>query len=77
MEEIIKLDLLGFYCPIPVHELRKAINSSDKEVIFELVCDDPETLHDIPALCQRMGVELESVSEKSGEYSFRIIKTFP
>lgn len=68
---------MGFYCPIPVHELRKAINSTDQESIFELVCDDPETLHDIPILCERMGVKLESVSEKSGEYYFRIIKTIP
>ena len=66
---------MGFYCPIPVHELRKAINPTQQESIFELVCDDPETLHDIPALCDRMGVELESVSEKSGEYHFKIKKT--
>ena len=66
---------MGFYCPIPVHELRKAINSAHQESIFELVCDDPETLHDIPSLCERMGVKLESVTEISGEYHFKIIKT--
>ena len=37
-----------------------------------MVCDDPETLHDIPALCDRMGITLERVTERSGEYTFVI-----
>ena len=37
-----------------------------------MVCDDPETLHDMPALCDRIGIELLAVSEESGEYTFRI-----
>ena len=37
-----------------------------------MVCDDPETLHDIPALCDRMGITLEKVAERSGEYTFVI-----
>ena len=60
-----------------MHELRKASNSTQHESVFELICDDPETLQDIPSLCERMGVKLESVTEKSGEYHFRIIKTIP
>jgi|TARA_B110000881_G_C18402610_1_gene426771 TusA-related sulfurtransferase len=72
-EVVIRLDLLGFYCPIPVHELRKALNSSEIGTIFDLVCDDPETLHDVPALCERMGITLENMEEKSGEYTFRIV----
>ena len=34
--------------------------------------DSPETLHDIPALCDRMGVVLEEVNEESGEFRFVI-----
>lgn len=37
-----------------------------------MVCDDPETLHDMPALCDRMRLELLGVSEDAGEYTFRI-----
>jgi len=40
--------------------------------VFEVVCDDPETLLDMPALCDRMGLDLLSVSEDAGEYTFRI-----
>jgi len=67
-----RLDLLGFLCPIPVHETRRALEASDGGAVLEVVCDDPETLHDIPALCDRMGITLERVSERSGEYTFVI-----
>ena len=40
--------------------------------LIEVVCDDPETLHDIPALCDRMGVILEKVEEEDGEFRFLI-----
>ena len=40
--------------------------------IIEVICDDPETLHDIPALCDRLNVELRGVNEQSGEYRFLI-----
>ena len=66
------LDLLGFLCPIPVHETRRALNQCENGEILEVVCDDPETLHDIPALCDRMRVKLEGVEENSGEYTFVI-----
>jgi TusA-related sulfurtransferase len=69
-----RLDLLGFLCPIPVHETRRALEVSEEGDVLEVVCDDPETLHDIPALCDRMGVTLERVAERSGEYTFVISK---
>ena len=72
------LDLLGFFCPIPIHETKAAIFSlsvqleSDTTWVLEVVCDDPETLRDIPTLCDRMGVNLLEVVENSGEYVFFI-----
>ena len=66
------LNLLGFFCPVPIHESRRAVEASDGESMFEVICDDPETLHDMPALCDRMGLDLLGVSEHAGEYTFRI-----
>jgi len=43
-------------------------------VSLEVKCDDPETLRDIPALCDRLGVNLLSVKEESGEFIFLICK---
>ena len=67
----MRIDLLGFLCPIPVHETRRVLKGCAHGDKIEVICDDPETLHDIPALCDRMGVVLEEVNEESGE--FRIV----
>ena len=49
-DKIIILDLLGFFCPVPIHETRKVLDKLDNGVIIEVLCDDPETKHDMPAL---------------------------
>ena len=66
------INLVGFLCPIPVHVTRRALENSDIGDILEVICDDPETVHDIPALCNRMGIELVRIEELSGEYKFVI-----
>ena len=69
---IRSIDLIGFLCPIPVHETRRVLKHCDYGEVIEVLCDDPETLHDIPALCDRMGVILERVEEEDGEFRFLI-----
>jgi len=71
-EDMRRIDLIGFLCPIPVHETRRVLTHCDDGEVIEVLCDDPETLHDIPALCDRMGVILEKVEEKDGEFRFLI-----
>ena len=73
-EGIVSLNLLGFLCPVPVHETRRAVENATQGTLFAVLCDDPETLHDIPALCDRMGLVLLGVNEDAGEYVFRIEK---
>ncbi|MCH1524744.1 MAG: sulfurtransferase TusA family protein [Candidatus Thalassarchaeaceae archaeon] len=73
-DKIIILDLLGFFCPVPIHETRKVLDKLDNGVIIEVLCDDPETKHDMPALCSRLNVELINITEKSGEFIYRIKK---
>ena len=72
MPKARRVDVLGFYCPVPVHEARKALNEMEDAEILEVVSDDPETLHDIPALVARLNITLESVTENAGEFTFRI-----
>ena len=69
-----RLDLLGFFCPVPVHETRKVLREMLEGEILDVLGDDPETLRDMPALCDRIGVELISVKEDSGEYRFLMRK---
>ena len=71
---IILLDLIGFYCPIPVHETRKLLDKSKPGTIVKVVCDDPETKHDMPALCSRLDLELIDFEEKIGEFIYIIKK---
>jgi TusA-related sulfurtransferase len=73
-DKIITVDLLGFFCPVPIHETRKVLDKLDNGVIIEVLCDDPETKHDMPALCNRLNVELINFTEKSGEFIYRIKK---
>lgn len=69
-----RLDLLGFFCPVPVHETRKILKEMKEGELLEVIGDDPETLHDMPALCERISAELISIVEESGEYIFLIRK---
>ena len=48
-EGMTRIDLIGFLCPIPVHETRRVLKQCDDGEVIEVLCDDPETLHDIPA----------------------------
>ena len=73
-ESVITVNLVGFMFPIPVHETRIAFESAASGTEMLILCDDPETLHDIPALCNRMGLNLLGVDEEAGEYGFRIQK---
>ena len=66
------LNLLGFFCPIPINETRIALSELSAGEFIEVVCDDRETLRDIPILCKRLNVSLISIVEDSGEFTFLI-----
>jgi len=59
-------------CPIPVQRLRLAIRerSSDEEI--HLLGDDPESLHDIPALLERLGLPEANISALENGWIFVI-----
>ena len=73
-DNIIILDLIGFFCPVPIHETRKVLDKLNPGSIIQVLCDDPETKHDMPALCDRLNVELISYNENSGEFIYNIKK---
>lgn len=68
------VDALGFFCPVPVYEVRKLLPKMDAGTVLELWADDPEVLHDIPMLIERTGDEILSVEENSGEYRILIAR---
>ncbi len=65
------IDATGQRCPIPVQRLRVTIREGEWEEIH-LIGDDPESLHDIPALLERMGLQPPEVVEIEGGWRFVI-----
>ena len=68
------LDVLGFHCPVPVHETKRALSKMSPGEVILVMTDDPETKMDIPALLNRSGDTLLDVEEEAGEYHYRIRK---
>lgn len=72
MEPTHKLDVLGHYCPVPVSQARKALEKLQGGNVLLVVADDPETMHDMPMLVDRLGHNLVEVVQSAGEFQFII-----
>ena len=72
MEPTHRLDVLGHYCPVPVRHARKSLEKMNDGEVLELLADDPETLHDVPILIDRLGHRLVDIIKVSGEIKFII-----
>ena len=72
MEPTHRLDVLGHYCPVPVRHARKSLEKMKGGEVLELLADDPETLHDVPILIDRLGHRLVDIIKVSGEIKFII-----
>ena len=72
--EDVTLDVLGFHCPVPVHETKRILSTMSPGDIVLVMADDPESKMDIPALLNRSGDTLLNVEEEAGEYHYRIRK---
>lgn len=66
------LDVLGFHCPVPVHESKRCLMEMKPGQSLFVMADDPETMEDIPMMCNRYGWELISTNEEAGEYHYLI-----
>jgi len=66
------LDVLGFYCPVPLYETKKAIDDLNSGSVIRIVADDPEAMHDIPMYIERTKHILHEKGELAGEYFFII-----
>ncbi|MCS5533134.1 MAG: sulfurtransferase TusA family protein [Candidatus Poseidoniaceae archaeon] len=67
-----RLNVIGFHCPIPIAELKKALQNMKGGDILEVLSDDPETCHDIPLLLMRLNHNLISIEDNAGEHKFII-----
>ncbi len=72
LTETIRLDLLGDRCPIPVQKIRKLIKNNQINSKLIVIGDDPESLHDIPALLLRLGLNPPEIEEIDSGWQYTI-----
>jgi tRNA 2-thiouridine synthesizing protein A len=70
----VVLDVVGLRCPIPVQRVRLALREMSDGGVVYLLGDDPESLHDIPALLERLGLPPADVTESGAGWKYVIIK---
>lgn len=69
------IDLIGFYCPIPVFNTREEIDRMKVGEVLEVLADDPAAEEDITRWAKRFGQEMLSLNkEKGGRLRFLIRK---
>ena len=69
----VVVDVMGLRCPIPVHRVRMTLKDLEEGVIH-VMGDDPESLHDIPALLERLGLPPAEISEIDDGWLYEITK---
>jgi len=72
VEATHRLDVLGFYCPVPVVKTRQTLERLSNGDVLEVLADDPETLHDMPLLLNRTEHLLLGAVSENGEIRFTI-----
>jgi tRNA 2-thiouridine synthesizing protein A len=60
-----ELDCTGLLCPLPVYQASKALAGLDPGEVLRVVCTDPGSLVDFPALARQAGHELVSATEEA------------
>lgn len=66
------LDTSGLLCPLPVYKAALALKGIDPGQVLELVCTDPGSLTDIPALARRRGDRILKTEDRGTSQVFWI-----
>lgn len=66
------LDTSGLLCPLPVYKAALVLRGMEPGEILELICTDPGSLADIPALARRRGDRLVETDDRGGVQVFWI-----
>ena len=69
-----KLDLTGLKCPLPALKTRKALKSLKPGDVIEVICTDPLSVIDIPALIRETGDKVEITDRAERRIVFVIEK---
>jgi len=68
------LDTSGLLCPLPVYKAALALGRLEIGQVLQLICTDPGSLEDIPAMARQRGDVLLATAEEGGVQKFWIEK---
>ncbi|NNC91354.1 MAG: sulfurtransferase TusA family protein [Acidimicrobiia bacterium] len=68
------LDTSGLLCPLPVYQAALALKKLQPGEILELICTDPGSLEDIPALARQRHDLLVAVDDQGSTQRFWLEK---
>ena len=60
------LDTSGLLCPLPVYKAALALGRLEEGQVLQLICTDPGSLEDIPAMARQRGDVLVA-TERAGD----------
>ncbi len=69
------IDCTGLYCPAPIYETRKKIDTMEKGHILKITADDPGSGPDIRSWARMTGNELVKAVKNNNIFTFYIRKT--
>lgn len=68
------LDTSGLLCPLPVYKAAMALKQLNPGQVLELICTDPGSLEDIPAMTRQRGDRLLGSDDRGETQTFWIEK---
>lgn len=68
------LDTSGLLCPLPVYKAAMALGKLEAGEVLQLICTDPGSLEDIPAMARQRGDVLLASDDKGDSQVFWIQK---
>lgn len=75
MQSDVKLDTLGYFCPMPIIMTSKKIKELLAGQVLEVISDDEGIKKDMPAWCQTTGHEMVGMEEDANGAK-RVYKAF-
>ena len=68
------LDCTGLYCPVPIYETKKKIDTMKKGQVLEMIADDPGSEADIKSWAKLTGNKLLGIKKDQDKFLFYIRK---
>ncbi len=68
------LDTSGLLCPLPVYKAGMVLGRLKPGKVLELICTDPGSLADVPAMARQRGDTLLATEDMGGTQRFWIRK---